>query len=416
MSSPSSTGDAPNGKAVPRAVAVVAGHICLDIIPEIRVAPGPPEKIIVPGALTSIGPAALSTGGAVSNTGLALHKLGISTRLMGKVGDDLFGRAIIDLVRSRDPELATGMIVSGDSPSSYTIVISAPGVDRSFLHCSGANDTFDAGDVDVGQLADVQLFHFGYPPLMQRVYRDGGRDFSGLLHRIKQTGVAVSLDMAHVDVDGPAGQIDWREFLMQVLPNVDFFLPSLDEILFMLDRPRFDALVAGAGSMNLAQSVDADVLADLADQAIALGAAVVGIKLGDQGIYLCTTSDPQRLASVGKLTLDTDAWLARELIAPAFQVRVVGTTGAGDCAIAGFFAAVLRGQTPAQAMMAATAAGAYNVEVADAVSGIPAWGTMQARLASGWSHVEHDLARPGWQRADGQVLWSSPRDRQRHHY
>ena len=49
---------------------VVAGHICLDIIPTI-----PHERIeFEPGRLLQVGPAVLSTGGAVSNTGLALHR------------------------------------------------------------------------------------------------------------------------------------------------------------------------------------------------------------------------------------------------------------------------------------------------------------------------------------------------------
>lgn len=403
----------PNRGAAPQAIAVVAGHICLDIIPEIVSAPDVPGNIIVPGALTSVGPAALSTGGAVSNTGLALHKLGVTTRLMGKVGDDLFGRAIIDLVRRRDPELAAGMIVASDSPSSYTIVISAPGVDRSFLHCPGANDTFGADDVAIGGLADVDLFHFGYPPLMRRMYGDGGAELSEMLHRIKGAGVAVSLDMAHVDVDAPAGRIDWRKLLIQVLPHVDFFLPSLDEVFFMLDRPRFEALMARAGRANPARWVDTDLLADLADQIIDLGVAVVGIKLGDQGMYLRSTNDAARLAAVGGLSLDPEAWRGRELMAPAYQVQVVGTTGAGDCAIAGFLAAMLRRQTPVEALIAATAAGAYNVEVADAVSGIPAWETLQARVAAGWPQHAGQVAQPGWSAPDEFGLWHSPRDRQR---
>ena len=66
------------------------------------------------------------------------------------------------------------MIVSDPEVTSYTIVISPPGHDRSFLHCPGANETFTAADVPYEQLAGVRLFHFGYPPLMPRMYADGG--------------------------------------------------------------------------------------------------------------------------------------------------------------------------------------------------------------------------------------------------
>ena len=73
---------------------VVAGHICLDIIPAFRRNTSAPDALFAPGALVEIGQAVLSTGGAVSNTGLALHRLGTPVRLMGKIGDDLFGEAV----------------------------------------------------------------------------------------------------------------------------------------------------------------------------------------------------------------------------------------------------------------------------------------------------------------------------------
>jgi sugar/nucleoside kinase (ribokinase family) len=95
-----------------------------------------------------VGAAALSTGGAVSNVGLALHRLGIGTQLMGKIGRDLFGQAIAQVVASFDPHLTAGMIVDDAAVSSYAVVINPPGVDRVFLHCPGANDTFGACNIE----------------------------------------------------------------------------------------------------------------------------------------------------------------------------------------------------------------------------------------------------------------------------
>ena len=105
---------------------VVAGHICLDVIPVLH---GPAR--IEPGRLLEIGPAEMSTGGAVPNIGLSLHRLGVPVRLMGKVGDDLFGSAVLEALRARDPELAADMVVGAGETTSYSIVISPPGVDRS---------------------------------------------------------------------------------------------------------------------------------------------------------------------------------------------------------------------------------------------------------------------------------------------
>ncbi len=182
---------------------VVAGHICLDIIPAFETHHAPSGTLLTPGKLVNVGPALLSTGGAVSNTGLALHRLGVPTSLMGKIGDDLFGRAILDVIRGRDPSLADGMVVSVDAPSSYTIVISPPGIDRSFLHCPGANDTFGPEDVDVPRLAGTRIFHSA-PPLMRRMHIDGGGELTALLRKVKEAGIATSLDLAHVDAHSPA--------------------------------------------------------------------------------------------------------------------------------------------------------------------------------------------------------------------
>ena len=87
--------------------AIVAGHICLDIIPTLMGT----TTVFAPGRLIEAGKALLATGGPVSNTGLALHTLGVRTRLMGKVGNDLFGQAILQVLRDYEPELATGMVV-----------------------------------------------------------------------------------------------------------------------------------------------------------------------------------------------------------------------------------------------------------------------------------------------------------------
>jgi sugar/nucleoside kinase (ribokinase family) len=143
---------------------VVAGHLCLDIIPDLSGSPSGATlaDILRPGQLVNVGPATLSTGGAVSNTGLALHRLGVPVRLMGKIGNDLFGQAIHALITQLSPELGEGLLVVPGETSSYTVIINTAGIDRTFLHCTGANDTFDAADVDLEALTGVHILHFGY--------------------------------------------------------------------------------------------------------------------------------------------------------------------------------------------------------------------------------------------------------------
>ncbi|HUU54023.1 MAG TPA: carbohydrate kinase family protein [Armatimonadota bacterium] len=385
---------------------VVAGHICLDMIPAFEAAETSLSDLLVPGKLVNVGPLTTATGGPVSNTGLALHRLGFQVRLMGKVGDDVAGRAIVELVSQLDAALAEGMILTTQSTSSYTVVISPPGVDRIFLHCPGANDTFGADDVDYGKLDDARLFHFGYPPLMRRMFIDGGGELSALLRRVKERGLTTSLDMARPDPASEAGRADWRTILSRALPYVDLFLPSFDETLFMLDRARFDQMDDEAEGGDLNSRASGRLLRELADELIEMGAAVVALKLGTQGLYLRTTKDPLRLASAGRCApAQTEDWADRELLAPCFAVDVVGTTGSGDCTIAGFLGGVLKGLSPEEVMTAAVAVGACNVEKPDATSGIPHWSTVQERLRAGWGRRQVTCALHGWAWDEQEQIW-----------
>jgi sugar/nucleoside kinase (ribokinase family) len=387
---------------------VVAGHICIDIIVTTEQQPDTPDAFIQPGQLVHVGPVVMATGGAVSNTGLALHRLGIPTSLLGKIADDLFGHAILDVISQRDPALAGGMVVTDDAPSSYTIVISPRGMDRSFLHCPGANDTFGPEDVVVENLAGVSLFHFGYPPLMRRMYVDGGRELTAMLRKVKEAGIATSLDLAHIDRGSEAGSVNWVALLQMALQEVDLFVPSLDEVLPLLQPERFrHATEEGMG--DFMGSVDTALLGMLAEKLLKMGAAIVTLKMGDQGIYMRTTADANRLHGMGALDLNEE-WLGRELLAPAYQVDVVGTVGAGDCAIAGLIAGIVRGQTPEAALSSSVAAGGANVQKADAISGVPGWPELQERIANGWPKLPLAVDTLDWRYDEAHGLWVSPSD------
>src|SRR3990172_9091313 len=54
-------------------------------------------------------------------------------------------------------------------------------------------------------LAEARLFHFGYPPLMKRMYEARGHELREIFRRAKGTGVTTSLDMALPDPSSPAG-------------------------------------------------------------------------------------------------------------------------------------------------------------------------------------------------------------------
>jgi sugar/nucleoside kinase (ribokinase family) len=391
--------------------AIVAGHLCLDIIPQFVANLGSDlVAYLAPGRLTEVGPVTLSTGGAVSNAGTNLHRLGIRTRLMGKIGDDLLGQAITDIVSSYSPDLAQGMIVVPGEASSYTLVIDPPGVDRLFLHYPGTNRTFGAEDIRYDLVAEARLFHFGYPPLMTRLCANGGRELAEMYQRAKETGVTTSLDLAMPDPAGPSGQADWQLILSHTLPYVDFFLPSVEELLFMLRRDRFDQLTAQVGAANVLEALAVEEIVSLADEALAMGARIVFLKMGIRGVYLRTAT---MLSELGRgAPTDLAAWANRQLWAPCFQPNVVvSTVGTGDAAIAGFLVAVLRDNSPSLALNVAVATGACCVEVAGALGGIRGWEETLARIEAGWTRMPLELESFGWVWDGGTAVWHGPADR-----
>jgi sugar/nucleoside kinase (ribokinase family) len=386
--------------------AVVAGHLCLDIFPSLdHLASGQFDILFKPGRLIQVGAAQFSTGGPVSNTGLALHRLGVPTRLIAKVGSDPFGQVVRDLVSRHDTRLAKGITVDPTATTSYTVIISPPGMDRIFLHCPGANDTFSSTDVAYDLVTEAALFHFGYPPLMQRMYIEAGRGLVEVLSRAKATGVTTSLDMSFPDPSSEGGRIDWRVLFKAVLPYVDVFLPSIEELLFTL-RPKTYKQLHARGPL-LHQATPA-LLADLGRELMDMGVKVVVLKLGDHGLYLYTSGE-DRLESLGRARpIEWRQWTNREIWAPCFQVNAVGTTGAGDATIAGFLAALLRGLSPEQAMTMAVAVGACNVEAADALSGLRTWEATEERVATGWPRHVQDIRAPGWRWEEHEALWFGP--------
>ena len=150
-----------------------------------------------------------------------------------------------------------------------------------------------------------------------------------------------------------------------------------------------------------------------AEELIALGAAVVGLKLGSEGWYLRTTATESRLAALRACVPQVEEWADRELLAPCFAVEVVGTTGSGDCSVAGFLAGLINGLSPEETMTSAVAVGACNVEATDATSGIPTWTEVQARVRGGWARRAVTIPLPGWEWDEQTAIWRGPAEARR---
>jgi sugar/nucleoside kinase (ribokinase family) len=318
---------------------VVAGHICLDIIPEMCGA-----ARLEPGQLTEVGAAKFATGGCVSNVGLALHRLGVETRLVGKICSDHFGVIIKELIAQYASGLENGLVVCEEGNSSYSVVVSGTHQDRFFLHSPGCNATFGFDDVPFQHLSVASHFHFGYPPLMAKMYSDDGTELSQILKAAQATGMTTSLDMSLPDPNSESGRAPWKTILRKALPYVDYFVPSREELTFMLGDGDHEFLLKTCHEF---------------------GAKTVVLKCGEHGL-------------VG---FDGQEFMQE----PCYKVDVVGTTGAGDATIAGLILGILQGWELPACLQSATAVGACCVEAHDAVSGIRSWQETSLRILNGWN-------------------------------
>jgi sugar/nucleoside kinase (ribokinase family) len=340
-----------------------------------------------PGRLIEVGPLALSAGGCVANTGLALALLGIQTQLVANAGFDQLGRILVGLLATSGLDSSDIICLDGHS-TSYSIVVDVPGRDRTFWHHIGANSTFDgAGVVDRIEAAarDASgpsgardaILHIGYPTHLPALYANGGAALVGLVGAARAAGATVSIDMAEIAPASEARAVDWQGLLGLTLPAVDVVKASVDDLEAMLPHRAGAAPIAWA------------------DALVELGAAVAVVTAGADGLYVRTASGARIRDAAQPLRDAPSDWADRELWAPPFATRILTTTGAGDAAAAGFVAGLALGRGPDESAALAAAAAAARISgrpIGDAyelAASVDTGGDLQSGWSLGRNGVHH---------------------------
>ena len=376
------------GKSVRMKKVIAAGHICLDMTPIFPIKKADRlTDVLSPGKLVKMNGMNIHTGGSAANTGLALKFLGADVTVWAKVGDDELGAMVKKQLEAHG--LGEGLICDRASSTSYSVVLAVPGIDRVFLHDPGANDTYSSDDMSGLSLDGVDLFHFGYPPVMKRMYQDDGKELADIFCSMKEKGIATSLDMAAVDPDSEAGRADWRTILKRVLPYVDFFVPSIEEILYMLDKEKYGRLISQAAGRDITEILDMENdVVPIGRELLAFGAGIVLLKCGTAGMYLVTAGKKRLEKLCVKLGVSLAAWADHSVFEPCFKPdRICSGTGAGDTSIAAFLMAALSGEDVAMSVKLAAAEGASCVEAYDALSGLRTMEELKEKIANGWEQT-----------------------------
>jgi len=271
------------------------------------------------GQLILVDQIEMHTGGCAANTGTALAKLGVTTAVMGKVGDDAFGDFVIKALAGRGMD-TDGIIRDGETPTSGTAVMTHSDGERSFIHCVGANARLKEEELAFDTIDSGRVLHVAGTFLMPGF---DGEPTASVLRRARELGVTTCLDTAW-DSRG-----NWMKLLEPCLPHLDYCVPSLEE-----------------AEMITGQSTPEDITQVLLDH----GVGTAGIKMGADGCYLRTVSEEVRV--------------------PACEVDPVDATGAGDAFMAGFLTGVVKEWDLGLTARFANAVGACCVTAMGASAGI----------------------------------------------
>src|SRR5579864_380714 len=102
----------------------------------------------------------LTIGGCAANVAVDLVKLGISAAVVGRVGADVFGRVVADMLRERRVDVSA-LQISPDLDTAQTLIVNVAGQDRRFIHTFGANALFAASDVTPDLATRCRVLYLG---------------------------------------------------------------------------------------------------------------------------------------------------------------------------------------------------------------------------------------------------------------
>lgn len=225
-----------------------------------------------------------SGGGSAANTVYALGKMGISSGLVGKVGQDEEGDFLLQDLQKAGVDTSR---VTRNKRSGLCIVLLGRKRDRSILILPGANDSLSYPEIDLDYVNKAEFLHMSsflgeIPFHMQKEV-------------VVRAGAKISFD------PGEPHAIRGIKELAPIFKRCFILFPSGREI----------------------ETITGKNYKEGARELLEYGIKIIACTLGEKGSYI----------------LSRDV----ELQIPPFKTQVLDTTGAGDVYAAGFLAGLLKG-------------------------------------------------------------------------
>jgi ribokinase len=285
---------------------VVVGSINMDLVARTARIPLAGQTLIGSDFATT-------PGGKGANQAVAAARLGYRVEMVGAVGEDVFGQALLDNLAAAGVGTAAVERVAG--PSGVAPITVADNGENSIVVIPGANGKVDLASIDrhaaLVRSAGMVLCQLEVP-IATVCY---------VLALCAEAGVPVMLDPAPA---APLPEQIWRQ--------VAWFTPNETEAALYLGA----TIQPEEGAKRL----------------LARGLRGVVLKRGGEGAYVAVAG--------GKA----------EWVRP-FPVEAVDTVGAGDCFSGAFAVALLQGRDPWQSARFASAAAAISVTRRGAQASMP---------------------------------------------
>jgi sugar/nucleoside kinase (ribokinase family) len=286
-----------------------AGSAVFDVLAKAR---GP----LPIGVLGLVEKFSTAEGGPALRTGRVLAGMGIETRLIIPVGDDIFGGSFRATVPA--PHLHVEFVDSPLPTSTSLVAVDEHG-ERTMLHNIGADASITAEAIEARLVSD--FLHVGGALVLPGLDDPDGAPLAGLFERAKAKGLHTSLDVVH----DSTGQ--WHRVL-PALRHTDLFIPSLAEVVG---------------------------ITGVSDPAAA------ATTLRELGVGFAIVTDGPR-----------GAWVNHDDFVghiPAFEVDTIDTTGAGDSFTGGVLIGLLHGLGAEESARLGAAMGALCTTTIDTFTG-----------------------------------------------
>ena len=256
-------------------------------------------------------------GGKGANQAVAAARMGAPTAMVGRVGDDVFGPQLIDILTAAGINV-DGVAIAPDTTSGIAVINIDESAQNQIIQVLGANDT--CGEAEAGQVLRA-LAHASTLLLQLEVAVDLSLQVAKEAFRLGKT---VILD------PGPVRSIppEFFSFCSVITPN----------------ETEAQALVGFP-------VVDRASAAQAAERLLARGVGVAVVKLGAQGVYFATTD-------------------GEDFVTP-FPVDAVDSVAAGDAFNGALAVSLAEGATLDQSVRMAAAAGALAVTKSGAQDSMP---------------------------------------------